>query len=60
LVLEVFPKNKFDIKESFSGMKVFRKVYEVVDVNRLSECSAVRYWRNQSSDCSNALREVTD
>jgi len=41
-------------------MKVERKIYEVLDENKLSNCSAVHYWRKQKTDCSKALQEVTD
>ena len=41
-------------------MKVERKIYKVLDENKLSDCSAVYYWRSQKTDCIKVLQEVTD
>ncbi len=60
LQLEVYPEDKFKIEEVSSWMSVEREVFEVLDINKIDECSAIRYWRDKNSDCDTTLKKVED
>jgi len=60
LTMEIVPKNKFDIKTSSAWMNVKRQVFEVIDENKLEECSEIYSWniKNNKVDCSKVLKKV--
>ena len=60
LTLEAYPEDKFEIEEVSSWMSVEREIYEVLDENRIDDCSAIRYWRDNIWDCDSILSKVED
>jgi uncharacterized protein YfaS (alpha-2-macroglobulin family) len=59
LTLEIVPKNKLEIKDFSNWIKVNREVFEILDENKLSECSEVYIWnKKETADCSKIIKKV--
>ncbi|PID86289.1 hypothetical protein CSB08_01355 [Candidatus Gracilibacteria bacterium] len=59
VILKQFPKNKLLVKKYSNGMTIQRKIYKVIDENKLSECSEARLYQRNKVDCSKVL-ELND
>ncbi len=60
LTLEIYPKDTLKIEPASNEMNIERKIYEVLDPNKIEDCSVFSYWKKQDTHCWEVLREVTD
>jgi hypothetical protein len=55
VILKQYPEDKTKIKSYSNKMTVERKIYEVVDENKLSECSDNYYYDKYKTSCDKVL-----